>query len=170
MRRRRNPPGNYPISILQKVEKGIIRILILASVLLVLAQMGLGLAKDPVDFYISVAQKVEAPAMDIAPVSSTLSPEINNNQDNTSIKTYKLTLKASPAAPVRVIQNGRVLGSMIRGELEVPVQAGTLQLDGTNVSQIVRIQVTNKDSQLHDPRLNQSLVVEHNVQNLRVGP
>ena len=168
MRRRRKIPGHYTKSLPQRIEQGVIRILIIASVLLVLAQMGFGLAKDPVDFYISVAQKVEAPALDITPASTTVSPEIN--QGNTMDKTWKLTLKASPAAPIRVVQNGRVLGTLTRGELEVPVQAGTLQLDGTNVSQIVRVQVIKKDSQLHDPRLNQSLIIEHNLQNLRVGP
>lgn len=164
MRQWRNTKRNYSKSILQRVERGVIRTLILASVLLLLAQMGLGLAKDPVDFYISVAQKIESPSLDIAPVSSAVSP------DNTSQKTWKVTLKASPAAPIRVVQNGRVLGTLTRGELEVPVQAGTLQLDGTNVSQIIRVQVIKKDSQLQDPRLNQSLIIEHNIQNLRVGP
>lgn len=164
MRQWRNTKGNYSKSILQRVERGVIRTLILASVLLLLVQMGLGLAKDPVDFYISVAQKIESPSLDIAPVSSAVSPE------NPSLKTWKVTLKASPAAPVRVLQNGRVLGTLTRGELEVPVQAGTLQLDGTNVSQIVRVQVIKKDSQLQDPRLNQSLIIEHNIQNFRVSP
>lgn len=168
MRWWRNVPGNYSRSILQRIERGVIRTLILASVLLVIAQMSFGLAKDPVDFYISVAQKIEAPAMDIAPVSSTVSPEIS--PDSSSITTWKLTLKASPAAPVRVVQNGRVLGTLTRGELEIPVQVGTLQLDGTNVSPIVRVQVIKKDSQLHDPRLNQSLIIERNIQSLRVGP
>lgn len=168
MRRWKNTPGNYSRSIPQRIERGIIRALILTAVLLILVQMGLGLAKDPVDFYISVAQKIEAPSLDIAPVSSTVSPEMN--RDNSSNTTWKVTLKASPAAPIRVVQNGRVLGTLTRGELEIPVQAGTLQLDGTNVSQIVRVQVTKKDSQLHDPRLNQSLIIEHNLQNLRVGP
>jgi hypothetical protein len=168
MRRWRSNSSNYSVSFLKRLERSIIRVLIIASVLLVLVQMGLGLAKDPVDFYISVAQKVEAPSMDLAPVSSTVTPD--NKLENTSNKTWKLTLKASPAAPVRVLQNGRVLGTLTRGELEIPVQAGTLQLDGTNTSQIVRVQVVKKDAQLHDPRINQSLVIEHNVQNLRVGP
>lgn len=167
MRQWRNTKGNSK-SFLQRVERGVIRTLILASVLLLLVQMGLGLAKDPVDFYISVAQRIESPSLDIAPVSSVVSPEISS--DNTLQKTWKLTLKASPATPVRVVQNGRLLGTLSRGELEVPVQAGMLQLDGTNVSQIVRVQVIKKDTQLQDPRLNQSLIIEHNIQNLRVGP
>lgn len=168
MRQWKSVKGNYSKSILHRVERGVIRIVILASVLLLLVQMGLGLAKDPVDFYISVAQKIESPSLDIAPVSSAVSPEIS--PDNALQRTWKVTLKASPAAPVRVVQNGRVLGTLARGELEVPVQAGILQLDGTNVSQIVRVQVIKKDAQLQDPRLNQSLILEHNIQNLRVGP
>jgi hypothetical protein len=150
------------------MERGVIRVMVLAAVLLVLAQMGLGLAKDPVDFYIAMAQKVEAPSMDIAPVSGVTTTEMP--QENLTGKTWKLTLKASPAAPVRVLQNGRLLGTLTRGELEIPVQTGNLQLDGTNSSQIVRVQVIKKDTQLHDPRLNQSYMIEHNVQTIRVAP
>jgi hypothetical protein len=168
MRRWRLKGSTGSKSYLKRLEQGLIRIMILATVLLVLVQMGLGLAKDPVDFYISVAQKVEAPALDIAPVSKTVTPEIRS--ENSTDKTWLLTLKAIPAAPVRVIQNGRVLGTLTRGELEVLVRAGTLQLDGTNCAQIVRVQVIKKASELHDPRLNQSVIIEHNVQSLRVGP
>ncbi|AFM01147.1 MULTISPECIES: hypothetical protein [Desulfitobacterium] len=156
---------NYSSGLL-KFEKAIIRAVVLSAVFLVLAQMALGLAKDPVDYYISVAQNVEAPSLDSTPVSSTVTP--NLIQEATS-QTSLITLKAVPAAPVRVIQNGKVLGTLARGELEIPVQGGILQLDGTNVSAIVRIQVIRKDSALTEPRLNQTVIIEHNVQTLRVS-
>lgn len=165
MRRRRSLLKNER-NVFTRMERGVIRLLVLASVLLVLVQMGLGIAKDPVDFYIGMAQKVEAPAMEITPVGA-LTTELPSNEMNS--KTWKITLKATPATPIRVLQNGRLLGTLARGELEVPVQAGSIQLDGTNVSQIVRVQVLKKDSELHDPRINQSYTVEHNVQTIRVG-
>lgn len=149
-------------------EHGLIRLMVLATVLLVVAQIGLGLARDPVDFYIAMAQKVEAPPIDIQPTSGVLTPELNGNQATTP--TWKITLKATPAAPVRVLQKGKLLGTLTRGELGITVQSGTLQLDGTACNQIVRVQVTGRDAQLHEPRLNQSLIVEKNVQTLRVSP
>ncbi|HHY26809.1 MAG TPA: hypothetical protein GX523_08710 [Desulfitobacterium dehalogenans] len=162
--RANNRRHNYSSGLL-KFEKAIIRAVVLSAVFLVLAQMALGLAKDPVDYYISVAQNVEAPSLDSTPVSSTVTP----NLIQTTSQTFLITLKAVPAAPVRVIQNGKVLGTLARGELEIPVQGGILQLDGTNVSAIVRIQVIKKDSALMEPRLNQTVIIEHNIQTLRVG-
>lgn len=154
-----------PSAGLPKLERILIRAVALSAVLLVLVQMSLGLAKDPVDYYISIAQSIEAPSLDSTPVSSTLTP---NLIQETTPQTAQITLKAIPAAPVRVVQNGKVLGTLARGELEIPVQAGTLQLDGTNVSSIVRVQVIKKDSTLVDPRLNQTVIIEHNVQTLRI--
>jgi hypothetical protein len=142
--------------------------MVLMSVLLVVAQIGLGLARDPVDFYIAMAQKVEAPLIEVQPTSGITTPELEGNK--VSAQTWSITLKATPAAPIRVLQNGKLLGTLTRGVLEVPAQAGTLQLDGTNSSQIVRVQVTGRDPQLSEPRLNQSLTLEKNVLNLRVTP
>lgn len=150
------------------LERGLIRFMVLASVLLVVAQIGFGLARDPVDFYIAMAQKVESPPIEVQPTSGITTPELNGNK--ALAQTWTITLKATPAAPVRVLQNGKLLGTLSRGQLEITPQSGTLQLDGTAVSQIVRVQVTGRDSKLHEPRLNQSLIVEKNVQNLRISP
>lgn len=149
-------------------ERSLIRALVLMSALLVVAQIGLGLARDPVDFYIAMAQKVEAPPIEVQPTSGIATPELEENK--VSPQTWNLTLKASPAAPIRVLQNGKLLGTLTRGELGIMAQAGTLQLDGTNTSQIVRVQVIGRDPQLLEPRLNQSLTIEKNVQNLRISP
>lgn len=149
-------------------ERSLIRALVLMSALLVVAQIGLGLARDPVDFYIAMAQKVEAPPIEVQPTSGITTPELGGNK--VSPQTWNITLKASPAAPIRVLQNGKLLGTLTRGELAIKAQAGTLQLEGTNTSQIVRVQVIGRDPQLSEPRLNQSLIIEKNVQNLRVSP
>lgn len=152
-------------------EKQVIRFLVLASVVLVVVQLAFGSARDPVKFYLSVAQKVEIPAMDVsAAPSGTISddkqgpaPPVNQ------IKQYKITLKAIPAAPVKVWQNGHLLGVLTKGEQEFTVQAGQLQLDGSAVSQYVRVQVTKRDASLRDPRSNQTWVIQKSVQTLRVG-
>ena len=139
------------------LERSLIRSMVLAAVLLVLAQIGLGLARDPVDFYIAMSQKVEAPLIEVQPAT-------------TAVQTLKITLKAIPSAPIRVLQNGKVLGTLNKGELVIAAQSGTLQLDGTSYPQSVRVQVIGRDAQLHEPRLNQTFIVEKNVLNLRVSP
>ena len=143
--------------LLENLERLLIRGMILAAVTLAVVQLALGLAKDPVDFYMAMAQKVEAQPL-----------EINIEQPNIK-QTWKLTLRASPAAPVRILQNGKVIGMLTRGEQEITVQSGLIQLDARNIPQIVRIQVIKKDSDLLEPRLNQTFILERNVQNIRVG-
>lgn len=159
------PKKNFSTG-LAGLERFLIRGVALAAVLLVLVQMGMGLAKDPVDYYLSVAQSLEAPSLESTPVSGTVTP--NLIQEGLP-QTAEITLRAIPAAPIKVIQNGKVLGTLARGELKVSVQTGILQLDGTNVPSLVRVQVTKKDAALMDPKLNQTYIVEHNIQTLRVG-
>jgi len=155
-------PDFFPFTWLERM---IIRAVAICAVILVVAQMALGLARDPVDYYISIAQNLEAPSLESSPVSSTITP--NLIQENTSATVY-ITLKAVPAAPVRVLQNGKVLGTLTRGELEIPVQVGTLQLDGTNVPNIVRVQVIKKDPTLVEPKLNEIYILEHNLKTVRL--
>lgn len=149
-------------------ERQLIRLIALASVLLVLAQIGLGLARDPVDLYLAMARKVEAPPLEIGSTLGMISPEVKETKG--TLPTWKITLQATPAAPVRVLQNGKLLGTLARGELGISAQAGTLQLDGISCPQRIRIQVTGREDGLKEPRLNQSVMVEKNVQTLRISP
>lgn len=156
-----------PAQVKRTLENNFIRFVVLMAVLLAVAQIGLGLAGDPVDSYLALARKVEDPPLDIQPTSGLITPETN---DGKALQTWKIALKAIPAAPVRVLQNGKLLGTLSKGQLEISVQAGTLQLDGTACPQIVRIQVIGRDNKLQEPRLNQTLSLEKNIQTLRVTP
>jgi hypothetical protein len=85
-------------------------------------------------------------------------------------QTWQLTLKATPAAPIRVLQNGKVLGTLTNGEQQMTVESGQIQLDGRGLSQIIQVQVVNKDTQLAEPRKNQIVVIQGNSLNLTVRP
>ncbi len=141
----------------QRGERRIIRVMVLASVLLVLMQ--LSAVRDPLQFYMTVASKVEAPPLDL--------PTLTNAE---TVKTWQVTLKTIPTAPIRVLQNGKVIASLAKGEQQIAVQAGQIQLDGTGVSQIVRVQVLKKDAQLLEPRQNQIVVLQGNMQTITVKP
>lgn len=163
----RRSPLQRSAQVKRTLENSFIRFVVLMAVLLVVAQIGLGLAKDPVDFYIAMARKVEDPPIDIQPASELLTPEKNERK---ALQTWKITLQATPAAPVRVLQNGKLLGTLSKGQLEISAQSGTLQFDGTACLQIVRVQVIGRESQLQEPRLNQTVILEKNMQTLRVTP
>jgi len=153
--RRRESLLEWMWNAVQRAEGKIIRVMVLASVILVVMQ--LGSLKDPVDFYKAIAAKVEAPPLELPALAVTH-------------QTWQLTLKATPAAPIRVLQNGKVLGTLTNGEQQMTVESGQIQLDGRGLSQIIQVQVVNKDTQLAEPRKNQIVVIQGNSLNLTVRP
>lgn len=143
----------------QQGERRIIRVMVLASVLLLLMQ--LSAVRDPLDFYMTVAAEVEAPAMELPALAN---PELG------SVKTWQVTLKATPAAPIRVVQNGTVIATLTKGEQQISVQSGQIQLEGIGIAQTVKVQVIRKDAQLLEPRQNQIFILQGNIQNMIVKP
>lgn len=142
---------------LHRSERLLIRVMILASVALVIAQMGL--AKDPVTFYLAMAEKVEYPALDMP------AAKVDVQKD-----TYQIVLKAAPSAAVKVWQNGKQIGDLKKGEQTLSVQKGQILLDGRGITSAVRVQVIQKDSALQEPRLNQTFMVQGNIQTVSISP
>ncbi|ODA40404.1 hypothetical protein [Desulfosporosinus sp. BG] len=153
--RRRESVLEWMWNTVQRGERRIIRVMVLASVLLIVMQ--LSAVRDPLQFYMAVASKVEAPPLELPSLAKL-------------VKTWQVTLKATPPAPILVIQNGQVIASLAKGEQQIMVQSGQIQLDGIGVSQTVRVQVLKKDSQLLEPRQNQTVVLQGDIQNLTVRP
>ena len=156
--RRRESVLEWMWNIVERGELRIIRVMVLASVLLVIMQ--LSEARDPLQFYMAVASKVEAPPLEL--------PSSANHEPAKLVKTWQMTLRATPAAPIRVLQNGKLIATLARGEQQIMVQSGQIQLDGTGVPQTIRVQVIKKDAQLLEPSLNQLVVLQENIQNLTV--
>ena len=157
MRRRENLL-EWVWNTVQRGERGIIRVMVLASVLLILMQ--LSVVRDPLQFYMAVASKVEAPPLEL--------PSLANSSLVESVKTWQVTLKATPAAPVRILQNGKLIATLAKGEQQIMVQSGQIQLDGTGLNQTIRVQVVKKDAQLLEPRQNQLVLLQGNIQNVTV--
>jgi hypothetical protein len=153
--RRRESVLEWMWNSVQRGESKIIRVMVLASVILVLMQ--LSVLRDPLEFYMAVTSKVEAPPLELPALAQ-------------SHKTWQLTLKATPVAPIRVLQNGKVIAILANGEQQITVESGQIQLDGRGLPQIIQLQVVKKDAQLVEPRKNQIVVIKGNVQNLTVRP
>ncbi|WP_348982460.1 hypothetical protein [Desulfosporosinus sp. HMP52] len=143
-------------NMIQRGERRIIRVMVLASVLLLVMQ--LSAVRDPLEFYVSVASKVEAPPLEL--------PALANADLQQSAKTWVITLKATPAAPIRVVQNGTVIANLAKGEQQIAIQSGQIQLDGIGINQTVKVQVIKKDIQLLEPRQNQVFIIQGNIQNM----
>lgn len=140
---------------MRRAEQVLIRLMILSSVVLAIIQMGS--AKDPVDFYLAMAAKVESPPLDIPAT------------DYEAKKTYLLSLKAVPQVSVKVWQNGTLLGDLGQGEKLISVQAGEIVLDGRGAGQPVRVQLLPKDAALREPRAN-IIPLNGNLLNIKVSP
>ncbi|MFZ3131013.1 MAG: hypothetical protein WA125_07930 [Desulfosporosinus sp.] len=153
--RRRESVLEWMWNTVQRGESKLIRVMVLASVILVLMQ--LSVLRDPLEFYMAVAAKVEEPPLELPALAE-------------APKTWQLTLKATPAAPIRVLQNGKVMATLAKGEQQMTVESGQIQLDGRGLSQIIQVQVVKKDTQLVEPRKNQIVVIQGNIQNLTVRP
>lgn len=158
--RRRRSLLEWLWNTVQRGERRIIRVMVLASVLLLLMQ--LSAARDPLDFYMKIAAEVEAPPIELPTLAK---PELEQ-----SVKTWQVTLRATPAAPIRVVQNGTVIATLAKGEQQVAVKSGQIQLDGIGIAQTVKVEVINKDAQLLEPRQNQTFILQGNIQNLIVKP
>ncbi len=158
--RRRGSLLEWFWNIVQRGERRIIRVMVLASVLLLLMQ--LTAVRDPLEFYMTVAAKVEAPAMELPVLAK---PELNE-----SMNTWHLTLKATPAAPIRIVQNGTVIATLVKGEQQIAVQSGQIQLDAIGLAQTIKVQVIRKEAQLLEPRQNQIIILQGDIQTLRVRP
>lgn len=153
--RRRESVLEWMWNTVQRGERRIIRVMVLASVILLLMQ--LSAIRDPLEFYMAVASKVEAPPLELPALAE-------------SHKTWQLTLIATPVAPIRVLQNGKVIATLANGEQQMTVETGQIQLDGRGLPQIIQVQVIKKDTQLVEPRKNQIVEIQGNIQNLTIRP
>lgn len=144
-------------NLVQRGERRLIRVMVLAAVILALVQMTQ--IKDPLDFYIEVAGKVEDSPLEVPAFA---------HQAQVYQTSGLLTLKATPVAPIRVMQNGQVIGTLANGEKQLTVEAGEIQLDGRGLNQPIQVQVIHKDAHFVEPRLNQVVVTQGNVQKMTV--
>jgi len=142
----------------RRIERILIRTMILASVLLVVVQ--LGLAQDPVDFYLATAAKIESPPLDI--------PTLDNSEITTG-RIYAVLFKAAPKAPVKIWQDGILLGDLSQGEKLVKVSAGEVILDGRGLEPVIRIQIVPQDARLQEPRA-RVVTLKGNSVSFKVNP
>lgn len=156
----------------QQGERQLIRLIILGSVILVIMQFGL--AKDPVQFYLAMAQKTESPYIELntsqqAVTMPASSPASFQTGSSAQTQLYQITLRATPNLPVRVLQNGKELGTLTKGEQVFKVRAGIIQLDATKVKQPVQVQVIKLDPRLSQPQLNRIFYLNGDIQEIWIG-
>lgn len=139
-----------------RLEGWIIRGLILGTLLLVIVQYGM--SKDPVEFYLAMAGKVESPAIEV------------NGYLKDDEPVYTVRLKAVPAAPVNIVQNGQIIASLGKGEVNIPLSADAFILDGRGVSQAVSIQIVEISPAVKSPAAHQIINLENNAVSLKIVP
>lgn len=158
--------GEYLLRLIHHSEKKIIRMMVFACLALTVTQCWR--ARDPLQFYLAFAQKIEETAMD---VRSQPVPAMSAEQAARPLpESWAVVLKAQPAAAVKVSQNGELLGTLSQGELTLKVQAGKIQLDGREIRELIRVQVVRTAAPLSQPQVNQVYLLQGNVQEIPVTP
>jgi len=116
--------SRYRSSMLEKIERTVIRLVIACTVLLALFQ--LRLITDPVDFYLKIAGDIDTPAFKYSQY----------------VEDKKITLyfSTNPVSPVLVKQNGQTLGVIGQG-LEIKVEQGQVELDASEINYPVTVDI-----------------------------
>lgn len=168
MRRRRSDMWMWVDRLFQQGERQLIRAIVLASVILVIVQFSL--AREPVQFYLAMAQKTESPYIELNTSQRAVTlPASSQTGSSAQTQLYQITLKATSNSPVRVLQNGQELGTLTKGEQVFKVQAGIIQLDASKVKQPVKVQVLKLDPKLSQPQVNRIFACNGDIQEIWVG-
>lgn len=130
------------IEVMRSVEKTLVRLAIFGVLALLFIQLGLERARDPVNFYLAFAKKVEStPIVDDSPY---LQPNL------------VLFCEEGSAPQLKVRVNGEEVGTLSSGTLSLTVSPGDrLTVDARGLQNRVRLKVVGLGQNITYPRLNQ---------------
>ena len=127
---------------MNKLEKVLVRLVVLGVVALVIVQLALARAKDPLDFYLTFSQKIESAPLEQA--ETTWQPNL------------VLTTEGGDGSKLKILVNDREVGDLHAGRLDLKVKKGDrLAAEVRNVPKGLRLKVSGVGQELTYPRLNQ---------------
>ncbi len=130
------------MKLMQRLEKVLVRLAILGVLLLLVVQLVLVRAQDPVDFYLAFAQKIESVPLEQADTS--LEPNLI------------LAVEGGDGAHLKLLINDHEAGSFASPKLSLKVQAGDrLAVDARQAPKGLRLKVNGVGQELAYPKLNQ---------------
>ncbi len=141
---------------MKRVEKVLIRLVVLGVLTLVILQMALARASDPLNFYMTLAQKIEAPAL--SPAESAWEPNL------------VLSLKGGKSPDLKILVNDESAGSLANGSVELKVKPGDkLAIDARKIaSNNLQLTVTGVDGSFSYPKLHQVWLLRGSILDLGV--
>ena len=113
------------VSFIGRIEKSVIRIMMICAVLLSLFQ--LKSITDPVEFYFKIAGEIDSPAFKYS----------QYGEQNKKISLY---FSADPEGQVLVKQNDQTIGIIGKG-INIEVDSGTVYLDASAVAYPVTVNI-----------------------------
>ncbi len=130
------------LKLMQRIEKALVRLVVLGVLTLLVVQLVLARAQDPMDFYLAFAQKIETVPLEQADAS--FEPNLI------------LTVEGGEPAHLKVLVNGQEAGRFVSGKLSLRVRPGDrLALDARQAPKGLRLKVSGIGQELAYPRLNQ---------------
>lgn len=133
------------ISLINRLEKLLLRFMVLGVVLLTVFQ--LRLVTNPVDFYLKVMGDFDSPAFKY---EQYIEDNQTQGKDNGLIGLY---FQVTPESSVLVKQNEKVIGIIGKG-ISIEVEPGTVVLDATNIDYPVIVDIVLNEKS-HQIELNQ---------------
>lgn len=139
--------------IMKKLEKVMVRFAVLGILALVVVQLVVVRATDPVDFYLTFAQKIE---------STPLQPTVDTFQPN-----LVLTVQGGEGAKLKILVNDQEAGNLGQGQLSLRVKDGDrLAVDARNAPKGSRLKIMGIGQDLSYPKLNQVWPIQGSVLDL----
>jgi hypothetical protein len=129
---------------MKKVEKVLVRLVVLGVLTLVILQMALARASDPLNLYMTLAQKIEAPVL----------TQTEENWEPNLV----FSLEGGKGSELKIRVNDQEVGDLANGKLELKVKLGDqLSLDARLLkSQNLKLKVSGVDKGFSYPKLNQT--------------
>lgn len=130
------------VKLMQKVEKVLVRLAVLGILAVVVTQLFVAPATDPMEFYLAFAQKIESAPLEEG--QTTWEPNL------------VLTAEGGDTSKLKLLVNEQVVGTFGKGKFSLTVQPGDrLAVDARSVRQNVRLKVSGIGQDLAYPKLNQ---------------
>lgn len=141
------------LKFMRRLEKILVRLAVFGCMTLIVLQLALVRVKDPVEFYLAFAQKIDSPPLQQIDV---------NWQPN-----LVLMVEGADTANLKVLLNDKVAGTFTDGRLELSVSPGDrLALDARQSPGQVKLKVAGVSENLSYPRLNQQWRLQGSILDL----
>jgi len=152
----------------ERVERSLIRFVILLSIVVVVSQ-GL-LSHEKLRLFLSYPDQLEGTAFkeEAKTAFSPAASEKPAGEKQSREGLLAITCVTGPRYPqVKILINGKVAGDLGRGSIALPVREGDLvEIDGTGYQAVLTFRLTGVSDNISEPRVGTEVVTHQSIERL----